>query len=254
MCLNKSPCVPQQISCADTCAWLSVERRQHDATSKGREGKVSGLEVFAQSGWRVPITMNTSVHWSNDRVLRLNCSKTINALNCQHVDYKNRICKADAWNSIANEMGIPRASLEAKIHKSRSQFLRDRKKVQRSKTTGTGADDVYVPLTDERHNVDGCALATCRSDFCQGTLGYKSPNMYRDMCPRGDGPLDADPSIFGGFTKTALVCMFPRPPLLSWTFTAANRLGTPDVGLSRRVDSPAGSCTTSHEEVLSLSV
>jgi hypothetical protein len=47
--------------------------------------------------------------------------------------------------------------------------------------------DIWT-LTDERHNVDGCALATCRSDFCQGTLGYKSRNMYRDMCPSGDGP------------------------------------------------------------------
>jgi hypothetical protein len=87
-------------------------------------------------------------------------------------------------------MGIPRA-VEAKIHNIRSQFMRERKKVQRSKTTGAGADDVYVPLTDERHNVDGCALATCRSDFWQGTLGYKSRNMYRDMCPSGDGPLAA---------------------------------------------------------------
>jgi hypothetical protein len=38
--------------------------------------------------------------------------------------------------------------------------------------------------------VDGCALATCHSDFYEGTLGYKSRNMYCDMCPSGDGPLD----------------------------------------------------------------
>jgi hypothetical protein len=41
MCLDKSQCVPQQISCADTCAQLLVEIRQHDATSKGREGQWS---------------------------------------------------------------------------------------------------------------------------------------------------------------------------------------------------------------------
>jgi hypothetical protein len=143
-----------------------------------REGKVSGLEVFAQSGCRAPVAMNTSVHWSNDRVLRLTELFQDNQClwNGQHVDYKNRICKADAWNSIANEMGIPPASIEVKIYIIRSQFMRERKKVQRSKT-----------LTDERHNVDGCPVAACRSDFCQNTLGYKSRNMYRDMCPSGDG-------------------------------------------------------------------
>jgi hypothetical protein len=34
MCLDKSQSVPQQISCADTWARLSVERRQHEETSK----------------------------------------------------------------------------------------------------------------------------------------------------------------------------------------------------------------------------
>jgi hypothetical protein len=97
-----------------------------------------------------------------------------------------RVCKADAWNSIANEMGIPRASVEAKIHNIRSQG-------QRSKT-----------LTDERHNGDGCALDTCRRDVCQGTLGYKSRNMYRDICLSGDGPLNVqryEISVFDIFKR-----------------------------------------------------
>jgi hypothetical protein len=34
MCLGKSQRVSQQISCADTRARLSVERRQHEETSK----------------------------------------------------------------------------------------------------------------------------------------------------------------------------------------------------------------------------
>jgi hypothetical protein len=34
MCLDKSQRVPQQISSADTCARLSVERWQHEETSK----------------------------------------------------------------------------------------------------------------------------------------------------------------------------------------------------------------------------
>jgi hypothetical protein len=93
--------------------------RGGNTTRHQREGKISGLEVFAQSRCRAPIAMNTSVHCSNDRVLRLIELFQDNQClwNCQHVDYKNRICKADAWNSIANEMGIPRASVEAKIHK-----------------------------------------------------------------------------------------------------------------------------------------
>jgi hypothetical protein len=66
-------------------------------TRREREGKVSGLEVFAQSGCRTVITMDTSVHWSNDRVLRLIELFQDNQClwNGQHVDYKNRICKAD---------------------------------------------------------------------------------------------------------------------------------------------------------------
>jgi hypothetical protein len=55
------------------------------ATRRDIKGKGSGLEVFAQSGCRAPIAMNTSVHWSNDRVLRLfqdnqclwNCQQSI---------------------------------------------------------------------------------------------------------------------------------------------------------------------------------
>jgi hypothetical protein len=129
--------------------------RGGNTTRHQREGKVSGLEVFAQSGCRAPIAMNTSVHWSNDRVLRLIEFFQDNQClwNCQHVDYKNHICKA---NSIENEMGIPLASVEAKIHNIRSQFMRERKKVRRSKTPGTGADDVYVPLTDERQRGRMC--------------------------------------------------------------------------------------------------
>jgi hypothetical protein len=34
MCLDKSQNAPQQISCTDTCARLSVERRQHEETSE----------------------------------------------------------------------------------------------------------------------------------------------------------------------------------------------------------------------------
>jgi hypothetical protein len=35
MCLDKTQRVPQQISCADTCARLSVKRQQPEKTSKG---------------------------------------------------------------------------------------------------------------------------------------------------------------------------------------------------------------------------
>jgi hypothetical protein len=77
----------------------------------------------------------------------LNCSKTINACGTVNMSIIKIVFVKlmRGPNSIANEMGIPRASVEAKIHNIRSQFMRERKKVQRSKTTGTGADDVYVP-------------------------------------------------------------------------------------------------------------
>jgi hypothetical protein len=65
MCVYKSQRVPQQISCADTCAQLLVERRQHEIS---KDLSIVAL-ACVQSGRVAGPSMN--VQWTNDRVLKL---------------------------------------------------------------------------------------------------------------------------------------------------------------------------------------
>jgi hypothetical protein len=82
--------------------------------------------------------------------------------------------------------------------------------------------------------VDGCALATCRSDLCQGTPGYKSRNMYRDMCPSGDGPLHSDACKLGHQPQLAAALWIQRSR--TFYFTTLQRL-------FKSRDSPVGTAT-----------
>ncbi|XP_053618508.1 spastin-like [Plodia interpunctella] len=51
--------------------------------------------------------------------------------------------KNDAWESIATTLNKPRKDVEGKIHNIRSQFLRERKKIASSKSTGSASGDVH---------------------------------------------------------------------------------------------------------------
>lgn len=51
-------------------------------------------------------------------------------------DYKNKIKKNDAWEEIAETLGISKLDVESKMRSLRSQFARERKKILSLKTTG----------------------------------------------------------------------------------------------------------------------
>lgn len=85
-----------------------------------------------------------SVVWGNDTVLLLiELYESRDLLwDTSHRDYRNKIKKNDAWEDIAKALKLPRKEIETKVHTLRSQFVRERKKVKSSKTTGSGRDDV----------------------------------------------------------------------------------------------------------------
>lgn len=86
-----------------------------------------------------------AVVWSNENTLTLIELYQNSQLlwDTSHSDYKNKIKKNDAWESIATTLDIPRKDVEGKIHNIRSQFLRERKKIVSSKSTGSGSGDVH---------------------------------------------------------------------------------------------------------------
>lgn len=90
------------------------------------------------------VPLNMAIVWGNDTVLSLLELYENRELlwNTSHRDYKNKIKKNDAWEAIAKELKLSRKDIETKIHTLRSQFVRERKKVISSKTTGSGRDDV----------------------------------------------------------------------------------------------------------------
>lgn len=85
-----------------------------------------------------------SVVWENDTVLSLLELYESRGLlwDTSHRDYRNRIKKNDAWEDIAKALKLSRKEIETKVHTLRSQFVRERKKVKSSKTTGSGREDV----------------------------------------------------------------------------------------------------------------
>ncbi|XP_048481508.1 uncharacterized protein LOC125489531 [Plutella xylostella] len=96
-----------------------------------------------------------SVVWCNERVLKLiELYQNYECLwDTAHREYKNKLIKQDAWDSIAKTLDVPVKEVESKVHTLRSQFSRERKKLKSSKKTGTGSDDVlnitwfaYKPL------------------------------------------------------------------------------------------------------------
>lgn len=82
--------------------------------------------------------------WGNDTVLSLLELYESRELlwDTSHRDYRNKIKKNDAWEAIAKELKFFRKDIETKVHTLRLQFVRERKKVKSSKTTGSGRDDV----------------------------------------------------------------------------------------------------------------
>lgn len=82
--------------------------------------------------------------WGNDTVLSLLELYESHELlwDTSHRDYRNKIKKNDSWEAIAKELKFSRKDKETKVHTLRSQFVRERKKVKFSKTTGSGRDDV----------------------------------------------------------------------------------------------------------------
>ncbi|XP_045781400.1 uncharacterized protein LOC123878298 [Maniola jurtina] len=86
-----------------------------------------------------------AVVWSNENILTLIEMYQNSQLlwDTSHRDYKNKIKKNDAWESIATTLDIPRKDVEGKMHNLRSQFLRERKKIASSKSTGSGSGDVH---------------------------------------------------------------------------------------------------------------
>nr|XP_026496143.1 transcription factor Adf-1-like [Vanessa tameamea] len=85
-----------------------------------------------------------SVVWGNDTVLLLiELYESRDLLwDTSHRDYRNKIKKTDAWEDIAKALKLARKEIETKVHTLRSQFVRERKKVKSSKTTGSGREDV----------------------------------------------------------------------------------------------------------------
>ncbi|KAG6443054.1 uncharacterized protein LOC115455727 [Manduca sexta] len=90
-----------------------------------------------------------SVAWSNDRVLQLielyqNCGCLWDSTD---YDYKNKLKKRDAWNTISKILDLPLKEVESKIHTLRSQFTRERKKLKSSNKPGCAITwFAYEPL------------------------------------------------------------------------------------------------------------
>lgn len=86
-----------------------------------------------------------SVVWCNERVLKLiELYQNYECLwDTAHRDYKNKLKKLDAWDSIAKTLDVSVKEVESKVHTLRSQFTRERKKFKCSKKTGSGSEDLF---------------------------------------------------------------------------------------------------------------
>lgn len=90
------------------------------------------------------VPLNMVVVWGNDTVLSLLelYESCVLLWDTSRSDYRNKIKKNDAWEDIAKTLELPRKEIETKVHTLRSQFVRERKKVKSSKTTGSGREEV----------------------------------------------------------------------------------------------------------------
>lgn len=59
-------------------------------------------------------------------------------------DYRNRVKKHEAIRAISNKLKVDTPEVQRKLHNLRSQYNSELKKL-RTKTSGQGTDEVYVP-------------------------------------------------------------------------------------------------------------
>lgn len=65
--------------------------------------------------------------------------------NVRSAHHKNSNSRVDALQRIAEALGSKSDEIEKKLHNIRSQYLREKTKIEKSKKSGAGASDVYVP-------------------------------------------------------------------------------------------------------------
>ena len=96
--------------------------------------------------------MSKDIAWSKSLTLELISSYEMrqNLYVTTHPDYINRIKKADGFEEILNslrkiEPKMTLAAVKRKLHTLRNQFLRDLRRVEGSKKSGAGVEDVEEP-------------------------------------------------------------------------------------------------------------
>ncbi|KAK9870486.1 hypothetical protein WA026_023832 [Henosepilachna vigintioctopunctata] len=65
--------------------------------------------------------------------------------NVRSAHHKNSNSRVDALQRISEALGSKSDEIEKKLHNIRSQYLREKTKIEKSKKSGAGASDVYVP-------------------------------------------------------------------------------------------------------------
>lgn len=65
--------------------------------------------------------------------------------NITNSSHKNSNNRNDALQRISDVMECTIADVEKKLHSLRSQYLREKTKIEKSKKSGAGAKDIYVP-------------------------------------------------------------------------------------------------------------
>lgn len=106
--------------------------------------RVSAAPFVAECSRVRNVSLNMPVVLGNETVLLLIELYQSHGLlwDTSNHDYRNKIKKNDAWEDIAKALKLPRKEIEAKVHTLRSQFIREKKKITSSKTTGSGREDV----------------------------------------------------------------------------------------------------------------
>lgn len=76
--------------------------------------------------------------------------------NVTSANYKNSNVRSDAFQRIAETFDTTAEEVERKLHTLRSQYLRERVKIEKSKKSGAGAEVVYVPNGNIIHYSTSC--------------------------------------------------------------------------------------------------
>lgn len=82
--------------------------------------------------------------WKVSRLIELFEQETV-LWNVTSANHKNSNTRHDALQRIATAMECTVNEVDKKLHNLRSQYLREVTKVEKSKKSGAGANDVYVP-------------------------------------------------------------------------------------------------------------